>query len=307
MVNTEIKERRVDLNSENGLLEIYLNKISKHKLLKVQEEIDMSKRMDILIILIADDNSNSNEKRFYRIELDTIREKMIKANLRLVVSIAKRYQKRGLSLLDLINEGNIGLIESIEKFNCNKGCKFATYSTWWIKQAVSKAVSDKSREIRLPIHVQKSMKNYYYVMNHLTQKLQREPTHEEISQHMHVSRSKVTKILTASQEPSSLDSVLDDNTTTLSDLIPDIHSSEPFEKVYELDLKDMFTKALSRLTEKESKIITLRYGLNGSKPHTLQDTGLLVGLTRERVRQIQELAIRKMRKFKRIRELMECR
>lgn len=306
-------------NYEPDSLAIYLKNVSKYKLLNVKDEVELSERMDYIKKQLSSlDEMLDNEelsfkdhydrKKIYEQELSAIKEKMIQANLRLVVSIAKKYQHRGLSLLDLINEGNIGLIEAVERFDYTKGCRFSTYGTWWIRQAVIKSIADKGRVIRIPIHMLNTIKKCYFVTKHLTQEFQRDPTPEEISEYLNISPEKVKEILSLSQETASLDcTVDDDNATKLSDLIKDTHISEPFEAVFNSTLKERINQVLEELSEREKKIIQLRFGLGGEQALTLEETGHIMGITRERVRQIQEKAKCKLRHVKIIKDFEDLR
>jgi RNA polymerase primary sigma factor len=231
---------------------------------------------------------------------------MINGNVRLVVAIAKKFQYRGLNLLDLIDEGNIGLIEAVERFDYKRGCRFTTYGTWWIKQAIIKALADKGRMIRIPIHMLNTIKKCYMVAKHLTQELGRNPSAEELARYMHTDVKKIILVHKLSQETTSLDLPVDaDQSTKLVDLIGDRQYDEPFENVFHLTLQDTLQRVLHKLSAREMRIIKLRFGLDCDGPHSLEETGKLLGITRERVRQIQEKAVLKLKNSRQILELWD--
>ena len=304
-------------NTESDPLVLYLKQISQYQLLSEAEEKSIGKNIDDLRkeLKALKEIEPSNDVEEYEIKkkisgneeyLIELKNRMINSNLRLVVSIAKKYQHRGLSFLDLIDEGNIGLIEAVERFDYKKGCRFSTYGTWWIRQAIIKSLADKGRVIRIPIHMLNTIKKCYFVAKHLTQELGRDPSPTELSEYMNLPISKIKEIVQLSQETASLDTSVDEeNVTKLSDLIEDSASDAPFEKVFNMALQDTMDNVLKHLTEREMKIIKLRYGLEGEGPFTLEETGRMLGITRERVRQIQEKAIAKLRHFKRIEDLKD--
>ncbi len=319
MTKRKVIKNEVLQNSEPDSLAIYLKNISHYKLLSIEEEVEISERMvfikkqlseldDLLDKELISFKEHYDRKKVFEKDFDSIKERMIQSNLRLVVSIAKKYQHRGLGLLDLINEGNIGLIEAVDRFDFTKGCRFSTYGTWWIRQAVIKSIADKGRVIRIPIHMLNTIKKCYFVTKHLTQEFQRDPTPEEISDYLNLPVDKVKEILSLSQETTSLDSTVDEeNATKLSDLIKDETTSEPFDAVYKTSLKERIDQVLDELSERERKIIQLRFGLDGEEALTLEETGHIMGITRERVRQIQEKAKTKLRHVKIIRDFEESR
>jgi RNA polymerase primary sigma factor len=300
---------------ESDPLALYFRQISRFPLLTLQEEQNIGEKIISLRTKIKDLESEkmiknesdfTNEKAALDSALLHYKNKMIHSNLRLVVSIAKNYQHRGLSLLDLIDEGNIGLIEAVERFDYTKGCRFSTYGTWWIRQAIIKSIADKGRVIRIPIHMLNTIKKCYYVAKQLTQDLGRDPSEEELSEYLGVPVSKIKEIVKLSQETTSLDTIVDDgNLTRLADLIKDDNKTEPFETVFSMTLQETIEGILSQLSDREMKIIQLRFGLTGENPLTLEETGKYLGITRERVRQIQEKAIWKLRTMRELKELKE--
>ncbi|MEE8441200.1 MAG: sigma-70 family RNA polymerase sigma factor [Spirochaetia bacterium] len=244
------------------------------------------------------DQELANAMEAAEVELRSLKHQMIRSNLRLVVSIAKRYQHRGLAMLDLIDEGNIGLIEAVERFNYRKGCRFSTYGTWWIRQAVVKALADKGRVIRIPVHMLSTMRRCFFTNRQLTGELGRQPTMAELAERLALPPERVEEILQLSQETASLDVTVDDESATrLSDLIEDDSWDAPEETAYRLSLEESVRLALTTLTTREKQIVKFRFGIAGEGPHTLEETGRRLGITRERVRQIQEKAIRKLRQL----------
>jgi RNA polymerase primary sigma factor len=301
-------------SSEVDPLAYYLRQIAGYRLLTLEEERQIGRELQsarhqlALLDALPEVDKNSAESVSRRQSLEaTLRmqkNRMINANLRLVVSVAKKYQHRGLNLLDLIDEGNIGLIEAVERFDHTKGCRFSTYATWWIRQSIVKSLADKGRTIRIPVHMLNTIKKYYFVAKQLTQELGRDPMSRELSEYMNLSSGKVNQIVQLSQDTTSLDVTVDeDNYTRLSDLIEDESSSEPFDEVYHVTLQDTINQVLRQLSKREMRIIELRFGLSGEGPLTLEETGKVLGITRERVRQIQEKAINKLRSSEVIQEL----
>lgn len=302
---------------ESDPLSLYLKQISHYPLLSAEEERVLAEEIaktressEPLSEKCRRASSPSAElekqKQALEIKLGDLKHRMINSNLRLVVAIAKKYQYRGLSLLDLIDEGNIGLIEAVERFDYKRGCRFTTYGTWWIRQAIIKSLADQGRIIRIPIHMLNTIKKCYYVARYLTQELGHDPTDDELAEFMHLRPDKVKDIIKLSQDTISLDSPVDDEQVTkLSDLISDESTRKPFEVAFTAALQDNLKRVMSKLNKREVKIIKLRFGLTGEGPYTLEETGRTLGITRERVRQIQEKAIYKLRQLKQIKELKD--
>jgi RNA polymerase primary sigma factor len=287
-------------------LALYLKQISRYSLLGIEDEQEIGQKIQHIKLSVVSlkeayadrpaDPVFLRESAKLEAQLRELKNRMITANLRLVVSIAKNYQHRGLGLLDLIDEGNIGLIEAVERFDYTRGCRFSTYGTWWIRQAIIKSLADKGRIIRIPIHMLNTISKCFYVAKQLTQDLGRDPSPEELSEYLQIPASRISEIMSLSQETTSLDTTVDeDNNTRLSDLISDDSLIEPFELVFTATLQETMDNVLSQLTEREMKIIKLRFGLTDKGPLTLEETGKLLGITRERVRQIQGKAITKLR------------
>ncbi|MDC7126350.1 MAG: sigma-70 family RNA polymerase sigma factor [Spirochaetales bacterium] len=313
--NKEVECEKDGVGNEPDSLSAYLKQISAYPLLSRAEELELGRYMSSLKEAISDleekkqfdeisDLEFCESIAFYDDELNESRNKLVTSNLRLVVSISKKYQHRGLNLIDLINEGNIGLIEAVERFDYRKGCKFSTYGTWWIQQAIIKSIADKGKTIRIPVHVLNSARKCYTASRELTQSFGREPKAAEIAEYMNISEDKVETVLSSTGDTSSLDAIVDDESATqLSELIPSDESYEPFETFFQVNIKEILKYSLSQLTVREREIIKLRFGLDGHAPQTLEDIGQLFDITRERVRQIQNKAITKLGEFSQVKEL----
>jgi RNA polymerase primary sigma factor len=281
---------------------LYLQEIGDTDLLTMQEEVWLSKRMErgkIAEELLLDPNLTQENRALLdadKLDGELARAHLIRANLRLVVSVAKKYVGRGLSFLDLIQEGNIGLMKATDKFDYTRGFKFSTYATWWIRQAITRAISDQSRTIRLPVHVGETINRVKKTGHRLQQILEREPTQLEIARAMDVSDDKVRQVLDVSRHPISLEApVGQDGDAFLGDFIEDESMPHPLELASHELLKSQICDALSKLTERERKIIVLRFGLEDGRFRTLEEVGREFGITRERIRQIEAKALRKLR------------
>jgi RNA polymerase primary sigma factor len=287
----------------NDSVRLYLQEIGETNLLTMQEEVWLSKRMERGEIaadrLRLGEYANESEKRELaadREDGERARAHLIQANLRLVVSVAKKYVGRGLSFLDLIQEGNIGLMKATDKFDYKRGYKFSTYATWWIRQAITRAISDQSRTIRLPVHVGETINRVKKTGHRLQQIFEREPTHEEIARAMDVPLEKVRQVLDASRHPVSLEApVGQEGDAFLGDFIEDDTMPAPLELASHQLLKSQIGDALDRLTDRERRIIVLRFGLDDGQFRTLEEVGREFGITRERIRQIEAKALRKLR------------
>jgi len=270
----------------NDPVRMYLKEIGQIKLLTIEEEAELADR------IVEGD--------------ETAKATLAEANLRLVVSIAKRYVGRGMLFLDLIQEGNIGLMKAVEKFDVTKGYKFSTYATWWIRQAITRAIADQARTIRVPVHMVETINKLARVERQLTLELNREPTEEELSKKMGTSIEKIRDIYKISQEPVSLETPIgEEDDSHLGDFIPDETNMSPEDFAVNELLKDEISEVLLTLTEREEKVIRLRFGLEDGRPRTLEEVGQLFGVTRERIRQIEAKALRKLRHPSRSRKLKD--
>jgi RNA polymerase sigma factor, sigma-70 family len=287
--NGRVKKEELDLTVEPSLdsLRLYLRSIGQVDLLTAAQEVDLAKRIE---------RGDMLAKR-----------QMIEANLRLVVSIAKGYLGRGLSFLDLIQEGTLGLIRAVEKFDYRRGYKFSTYATWWIRQAITRAIADKARTIRIPVHMVEKLNKVVHVERQLVQKLGREPEAAEIAEELRWPVSDVRDILRVAQLPVSLEKpVGDEDESELGDFVADDAVLEPFEEASEHMQKEGVHRALDALPERERQVIELRYGLSGAEPLTLEEVGRTFGVTRERIRQIENNTLKKLKRLPEAQMLREA-
>ena len=287
----EIEVEKIDLSVPDGVsiedpVRMYLKEIGKVPLLSAEEEIELAKRMEL--------GDQEAKKR------------LAEANLRLVVSIAKRYVGRGMLFLDLIQEGNLGLIKAVEKFDYRKGYKFSTYATWWIRQAITRAIADQARTIRIPVHMVETINKLIRVSRQLLQELGREPTPEEIAAEMNMPVERVREILKISQEPVSLETPIgEEEDSHLGDFIQDDNVPVPADAAAFTLLKEQLEEVLGTLTEREQKVLTLRFGLEDGRARTLEEVGKEFNVTRERIRQIEAKALRKLRHPSRSKKLRD--
>lgn len=274
-------------------VKLYLREIGKIPLLSQEEELELAKKI-----------IEGNEK-----EKKRAKDKMAESNMRLVVSIAKRYSGRGLDFLDLIQEGNTGLLRAVEKFDPDKGFKFSTYATWWIRQAITRAIADQARTIRIPVHMVETINKVLRTQRRLTQELNREPTTEEIGKAMDMDADKIEYVMKIKQDIASLDASVgrdgEDDDSSLGDFIEDEDRISPEDSAATQLLKEQIAEILSTLTDREQKIIKMRFGIGGGKSHTLEEVGAEFSVTRERIRQIEAKALTKLRKNKDTKKLKE--
>ncbi|MBP3925856.1 MAG: RNA polymerase sigma factor RpoD, partial [Clostridium sp.] len=287
----EIDMENIDLNVPEGIniedpVRMYLKEIGKVPLLTPEEEVEMAKRMEL--------GDESAKKR------------LAEANLRLVVSIAKRYVGRGMQFLDLIQEGNLGLIKAVEKYDYSKGFKFSTYATWWIRQAITRAIADQARTIRIPVHMVETINRLIRTSRQLLQELGREPQPEEIAERMDLPVDRVREIMKISQDPVSLETPIgEEEDSHLGDFIQDDHVEVPADAATYTLLHEQLMEVLKTLTEREQKVLRLRFGLDDGRPRTLEEVGKEFNVTRERIRQIEAKALRKLRHPSRSKKLKD--
>ena len=292
-INLNILDDLDDYISVEDPIKMYLKEIGKIPLLSVEEEMVLAQK-------ISDPDENIRKEAA---------KKMAESNLRLVVSIAKRYMGRGLQLLDLIQEGNLGLLRAVEKFDYQKGFKFSTYATWWIRQAITRSIADQARTIRIPVHMVETINRLIKTQRKLVQELGREPKPEEVAKIMSLPVSKVREIMNFALEPVSMETPIgDEDDSHLGDFLQDFNAKVPVNFAMDVLLHDQLIEVIKSLTEREQKVILLRFGLEDGKPRTLEEVGKVFGITRERIRQIEAKALRKLRnpsKTKRLKDFLE--
>ena len=291
----ELSDEELAITAENvdafadDSVRLYLREIGKIPLLTPEEEADLAQR-----IVKGDKKA---------------KDKMVESNMRLVVSIAKRCGGRGLDFLDLIQEGNTGLLRAVEKFDPDKGFKFSTYATWWVRQAITRAIADQARTIRIPVHMVETINKVLRTTRKLTSELNREPTNEEIAKALDMEPEKVDYVMRIKQDIASLDASVgregDDEDSVLGDFVEDEERDSPEESAANQILKEQLSEIIATLTDREQKIIRLRFGIGGGRPHTLEEVGNEFDVTRERIRQIEAKALSKLRKNKETRKLHE--
>ena len=326
----EVEVEKIDLSVPDGVsvedpVRMYLKEIGKVPLLSAEEEIELAKKMEAgavaeekisLLKTRMQESEDDAEKEEIKAEIkelqkevdwgDDAKKRLAEANLRLVVSIAKRYVGRGMLVLDLIQEGNLGLIKAVEKFDYRKGYKFSTYATWWIRQAITRAIADQARTIRIPVHMVETINKLIRVSRQLLQELGREPSPEEIAAEMNMPVDRVREILKISQEPVSLETPIgEEEDSHLGDFIKDDNVPVPADAAAFTLLKEQLEEVLGTLTEREQKVLTLRFGLEDGRARTLEEVGKEFNVTRERIRQIEAKALRKLRHPSRSRKLKD--
>jgi RNA polymerase primary sigma factor len=307
----------VDLDDQTSTMgdsvHTYLKSIGRTSLLTAEQEVNLAKRIEAGLFAEHKLESEPDLPEDYRRELELVAEDgrrakahMLEANLRLVVSVAKKYSDRGLSLLDVVQEGNLGLIRAVEKFDYTKGYKFSTYAMWWIRQAIQRGFADSARTIRLPVHVLEMLSKLSRVERDMHQRLGREPTPEELAVELDRTPDQIEELLRTSRQPISLDSTIgEDGETSIGDLIEDTDAPEASELVDRQLMADQLRHALDALTPREATIMAMRFGLYDGNPHTLDEIGRALGLTRERIRQLEKQSLSKLRHPSRAQPLLD--
>jgi len=307
----------VDLDDQTSVMgdsvHTYLKSIGRTSLLTAEQEVDLAKRIEAGLFAEHKLETEPGLSPEYRADLEAVaadgrraKAHMLEANLRLVVSVAKKYSDRGLSLLDVVQEGNLGLIRAVEKFDYTKGYKFSTYAMWWIRQAIQRGFADSARTIRLPVHVLEMLSKLSRVERDMHQRLGREPTPEELAVELDRTPDQIEELLRTSRQPISLDSTIgEDGETSIGDLIEDVDAPEASELVDRQLMADQLRHALDALTPREATIMAMRFGLYDGNPHTLDEIGKALGLTRERIRQLEKQSLSKLRHPSRAQPLLE--
>ena len=307
----------VDLDDQTSTMgdsvHTYLKSIGRTSLLTAEQEVNLAKRIEAGLFAEHKLATEPDLPEDFRQELELVAEDgrrakahMLEANLRLVVSVAKKYSDRGLSLLDVVQEGNLGLIRAVEKFDSTKGYKFSTYAMWWIRQAIQRGFADSARTIRLPVHVLEMLSKLSRVERDMHQRLGREPTPEELAVELDRTPDQIEELLRTSRQPISLDSTIgEDGETSIGDLIEDVDAPEASELVDRQLMADQLRHALDGLTPREATIMAMRFGLYDGNPHTLDEIGRALGLTRERIRQLEKQSLSKLRHPSRAQPLLD--
>ncbi len=302
-------DRGLDTADLEADVRLYQQVIAHNPLLSADKEVELARAMEMgrrARARLRHPRSSAERKRLEKLvrQGERARQQLIEANFRLVIAIANKYRGSSLPVSDLVQEGNIGLIRATDKFDHTRGFRFSTYATWWIRQAIQRALADQGRTIRLPVHVWEKISTMARVSQELFQELGRKPTAEEIAKRMHIKPDKVEQLVKISQQPASLETPIgDEGDTSLADFVPDADAPEPAERVSQLMLGEEMREALQSLTPREERILNLRYGLMDGQTHTLEEVGQKLGYTRERIRQIEREALRKLRHPSRGRKL----
>ena len=309
----EPEPAEIDLDAQGpaaDLVRVYLNGIGRTALLTAAQEVELAKRIEAGVfaqhMLETDMTSSANRSELETLVRDGHRAKnhLLEANLRLVVSLAKRYTGRGMPLLDLIQEGNLGLIRAVEKFDYTKGFKFSTYATWWIRQAITRSIADQARTIRIPVHMIETINKLVRTSRQILHEIGREPTPEELAERLSMPLEKVRKVMKIAKEPISLETPIgDEEDSHLGDFIEDKNAVIPVDAAIQSNLKETVTRVLASLTPREERVLRMRFGIGMNTDHTLEEVGQQFSVTRERIRQIEAKALRKLKHPSRSRKM----